>query len=118
MLDVTINLPERTMTVNAAAGENLLQVLRTAGVKLDTPCNGNGTCGKCRVKLDGGRVEKRHRGRREEVSGGELLACTSYVTEPLVVTIPRETLLAGGSISLERDSSAFEGRYYSVKKAF
>ncbi|NLM46948.1 MAG: DUF4445 domain-containing protein [Firmicutes bacterium] len=118
MLDVTINLPERTMTVKAAAGENLLQVLRTAGVKLDTPCNGSGTCGKCRVRLDGGRVERRHRGRREAVSRGELLACTSYVTAPLVVTVPRETLLAEGSVSLEQDSSVFEGRYYRVKKAF
>ncbi|HEX2925518.1 MAG TPA: ASKHA domain-containing protein [Ruminiclostridium sp.] len=35
----------------AENGENLLDLLRKQGYAIDSPCNGNGTCGKCRVKL-------------------------------------------------------------------
>ena len=35
----------------AAAEENLLEVARKTNVAIDAPCSGNGSCGKCRVKL-------------------------------------------------------------------
>ena len=37
--------------VSAAAGENLLKVARRAGIAIDAPCSGNGSCGKCLVQL-------------------------------------------------------------------
>jgi uncharacterized 2Fe-2S/4Fe-4S cluster protein (DUF4445 family) len=38
-------------TVAAAVpGDCILDVARRAGVLLESPCNGNGTCGKCKVK--------------------------------------------------------------------
>jgi len=39
------------VTVFAACGENLLGLARGAGVIIDAPCSGNGTCGKCLVKV-------------------------------------------------------------------
>ena len=43
--------------VQAEQGENLLELAARCGVAIDAPCAGNGTCGKCRVKLISGSVE-------------------------------------------------------------
>ena len=45
-------LPQQR-NIDAAPGENLLQLLRRAGLSVDSPCGGNGRCGKCSVSLDG-----------------------------------------------------------------
>ena len=42
------------VTVSTMAGENLLETARKSNVVIDAPCSGNGSCGKCRVKLLGG----------------------------------------------------------------
>lgn len=39
--------------VNVAEGTTLLQAAREVGVVLEAPCDGRGTCGKCRVKAVG-----------------------------------------------------------------
>ena len=39
------------VTATAAPGETLLETARAANVAIDAPCSGNGSCGKCRVKL-------------------------------------------------------------------
>ncbi len=44
----------RTRKIEANRGARLLDVIRNAGFELQAPCGGNGTCGKCRVKLSGG----------------------------------------------------------------
>ncbi len=45
-----------------------------AGLRPDAPCGGKGTCGKCRVQLD----------------GKEVLACQTRVDRDMVVTTPQE----------------------------
>ena len=37
--------------VSTMVGENLLETARKSNVVIDAPCSGNGSCGKCRVKL-------------------------------------------------------------------
>ena len=32
-------------------GDNMLELARRGNVAIDAPCSGNGSCGKCRVKL-------------------------------------------------------------------
>ena len=39
--------------VSTMVGENLLETARKSNVVIDAPCSGNGSCGKCRVKLEG-----------------------------------------------------------------
>lgn len=67
---VTLLPSGRTLT--ARDGENLLDVLRRADAAPDAPCGGNGTCGKCAVTVDGGRV----------------LACGCLVRRDMTVTTP------------------------------
>lgn len=42
-----------TGEIKAEAGTNLLEFLRKNGVQVDSPCGGNGSCGKCRVQAEG-----------------------------------------------------------------
>lgn len=60
-------------------GSTLMEACRAAGLWLDSPCGGNGTCGKCRVELRRG---------TEWVS---VLACQTPVTEDLEVRLPQES---------------------------
>lgn len=72
--------------VEARAGESLLSVIRRAGVELESPCNGLGTCGKCKVI-----VQEGSDGTVAQVAaaGREVQACTSVVaSSALVVAIP------------------------------
>ena len=43
--------------IECNAGENLLELARRANVAIDAPCSGNGSCGKCRIKLIEGELE-------------------------------------------------------------
>ena len=47
------------VTVSTMAGENLLETARKSNVVIDAPCSGNGSCGKCRVKLLGGELDSK-----------------------------------------------------------
>ena len=40
------------VNIFAAGGETVLELARKAGVPIDAPCAGNGTCGKCLVKIE------------------------------------------------------------------
>ena len=43
--------------VSANAGDNLLELAQAAGVPIDAPCSGNGTCGKCLARIMAGAVD-------------------------------------------------------------
>ena len=71
-------------------GDNLLELARRANVAIDAPCSGNGSCGKCRVKLMEGELES-PRSRHisdEEYSGGWRLSCSSKVRSDCTVFVP------------------------------
>lgn len=78
------------VSVDAGHGDNLLEVARLANVAIDAPCSGNGSCGKCRVKLVSGAVEglKSLHLSQEEYDEGWRLACTSTVCEDVTVLVP------------------------------
>ncbi len=106
-------LPENK-TVSAKVGENLLDVARKSGIVIDAPCNGNLSCGKCKVKIIGGKVDIK-RGRHltdEEWNEGYVLACNSKIIEDIVVEVPHEasSFMYGmkiDSFSTERDKEIF-----------
>ena len=74
----------------AAAEENLLEVARKTNVAIDAPCSGNGSCGKCRVKLLKGTLNSprtRHI-TEEEYAEGWRLSCASKVEDDIEVEVP------------------------------
>ena len=76
--------------IECNAGDNLLELARRANVAIDAPCSGNGSCGKCRVKLVEGEVEtipSRHI-TDEEYEAGWRLSCNTKVIGDCTVFVP------------------------------
>ena len=72
------------------AGDNLLELARRGNIAIDAPCSGNGSCGKCRVKLVEGELESpqtRHIS-DEEYAQGWRLSCSSKVLGDCTVLVP------------------------------
>ena len=78
------------VSIECNMGDNLLEAARRANVAIDAPCSGNGSCGKCRVKLLEGEVESipsRHIS-DEEYKEGWRLSCNSKVIADCTVLVP------------------------------
>ncbi len=74
-------------------GTSLLEAAERAGIILQTPCGGKGTCGKCRVTID----------------GSDVLACSYRVEQDLVVDVPDASLFVGGQQILVTDAGRAVG---------
>ncbi len=92
----------------AEKGDILLQRLQEEGVHIEALCGGKGICGKCRVILDKGRVEKRsditdkllsH----EELDAGYHLACMIRLVEDCEFTIPLESRVENPKILISTE---------------
>lgn len=82
---ITITIEGTGKTVRAGRGDNLLTCLRTAGLPVRADCGGIGTCGKCRVLVD----------------GEPALACKTIVTKDITVALPD----AGGAAELNAEEN-------------
>lgn len=79
-------VPDGT-SFSVPSGTNLLEALRNAGHAPESPCGGNGTCGKCRVTANGISV----------------LACRMTADTDLTVSLPEPS--GAGTIVLEEGVS-------------
>lgn len=102
--------------VSVPEGTSVLEAARLAGLAVDSPCSGMGTCGKCKVRLLG--VSARNVIRKEnshitpeEKSRGIELACQTKIAGDIDVALSfkeenktLKILNHGQSLALERDS--------------
>ena len=93
-LKVIINPLDRVIT--AHKWDNLLDILRESGVRIENPCGGEGTCGKCRIILEKGELEEIDSKSEkyltdEERESGYRLACQSRILGDIVITLPSES---------------------------
>ena len=90
-MKVTFQIEGATpVVIECNAGDNLLELARRANVAIDAPCSGNGSCGKCRVKLIEGELEtipSRHI-TAEEYEAGWRLSCNCKVQSDCIVFVP------------------------------
>ena len=75
MKQYTVTLLPQNIMLSADPGESLMELLRRAGAAPDAPCGGQGTCGKCRVLVNGIRQ----------------LACQTAVTGDITVHLPEKS---------------------------
>ena len=79
-------------SVYVLEGSMLIEAAVRAGIVLDTPCGGQGTCGKCRVDVTVNAPEPSEADRRRfsaaELAKGARLACQTRVTGEMTVQIP------------------------------
>ena len=81
---------EKPIEIECNLGDNVLELARRANVAIDAPCSGNGSCGKCRVKLLSGEAEStpsRHI-TPEEYAEGWRLACGTKVAGDAEFLVP------------------------------
>jgi len=88
MPKVTFSPSEKSICVEA--GTTLLAAARSLGLVIESPCDGIGTCGKCKVRvLDGAGSlvthDDRHKVSDEELAAGYVLACASRVQGDVTV---------------------------------
>ncbi|HCC69995.1 MAG TPA: hypothetical protein DEQ09_02425 [Bacteroidales bacterium] len=62
-----------SISIKAGDGEVLLDVLRTKGYNIYSPCGGEGTCGKCTVHI---------------IGKGTVAACRYIISEDITVILP------------------------------
>lgn len=80
---VTVTVLPENRQLTVPVGTRLLDALRDAGLAPEAPCGGSGTCGKCRVTVD----------------GREVLACQTPINGSMTVVLPQKTafrVLTGG----------------------
>ena len=91
MFKVTFSFEDGSMVETFAnAGDNLLEVARSANVAIDAPCSRNGACGKCRVQLKSGELESKKTLHisDEEYQAGWRLSCCSKISADVNVLVP------------------------------
>lgn len=83
---------EKTCTVEGQV--SLAWALEQQGISMQYLCGGNGTCGKCKVKVISGgdepTVSERKYFTEEELKAGYRLACQMQVTGDLLVEVPKQ----------------------------
>jgi len=81
-------------SIQVEEGTSVLQAARLAGVVIESPCNGEGTCGKCKVRLDNRSPMNvagngtPHLPKRKEGDLGLVLACRTEIRGNLIVEVP------------------------------
>jgi uncharacterized 2Fe-2S/4Fe-4S cluster protein (DUF4445 family) len=71
-------------------GSLLLDAAAKAGISIDTPCGGQGRCGRCLVKVNQGAVADRDNPHltAQQLKEGWVLSCTARVDGDVSLTVP------------------------------
>ena len=104
MATVTVSHAGRQSILEVRPGANLLTVLQNAGVSVSFPCNGNHTCGKCRVIVSGDVSPMNDQERQLLGAAADKirLACFISVQGNCSVTVPQ----SGGNEQISVDYTA------------
>jgi uncharacterized 2Fe-2S/4Fe-4S cluster protein (DUF4445 family) len=123
----------------APQGKTILEISQEFGVDLESPCGGNGTCGKCKVKLEEGFFEKYNINSnsanlspitekekqlltQEEQLQNYRLACCTRITGDVVISVPDESergkqvILEAGEKKLFELNPAVKKYYIELEK--
>lgn len=89
LIKIKVIESDKVSEVYGKSGDNLLDVLRKNDVFADSPCGGNGRCGKCKMKIIKGNYNYKEN-HEKKLSHGELkegirLACFTYLSEELEI---------------------------------
>ncbi|MFW6334738.1 MAG: ASKHA domain-containing protein [Desulfosalsimonas sp.] len=88
MPEITI-VPEN-LSIRTRRKETVRDALYRAGIELDTPCNGEGICGKCQIRVENpeGVAETPHKEiSRQQAEQGVRLACQLVVEKDITITL-------------------------------
>ncbi len=90
------------ITLEVQAKATLLDASRRAGVEIDAPCGGKGTCGNCAVRIISGRVDCENLGvlTQSEIDQGFVLTCRTFIQDTdVIIDVPDQAGRFGGQFS-------------------
>src|SRR4030042_1170157 len=88
-----------------------------ADVHINASCGGSGSCGKCRVVIDEGEVEREPNPKlsEDDIAGGYAMACQTRVMSDLKVTIPLESRIGDKRIFERKEPVPAHGYLLSAE---
>ncbi|MFC1802477.1 ASKHA domain-containing protein [Thermoproteota archaeon] len=107
-MSVRVFLNPINREIIAEKGDTLLHKLQEEGIRIEAICGGKGFCGKCKVILERGRVEKKSLIpdkllSKEELEAGYYLACMVKLVEDCEFTIPFESRIDNPKILISAE---------------
>ena len=110
-------------SVYVLEGTKIIEAAACAGVTINTPYGGAGTCGKCHVKITVGAEEpseaEKHVFNAEQLQNGWRLACQSPIYNETVVYIPESSrLVSQHKIVFESQTEEPTEVLLSVRKVY
>jgi uncharacterized 2Fe-2S/4Fe-4S cluster protein (DUF4445 family) len=85
---ITLICGDESRRILARPGDTLLKTLRAGGAGIESPCGGNGTCGKCRVERETSGRWETVLACRETVRGGETLRLPGRAPRMRIAGVP------------------------------
>ena len=83
------------ISVYVLKGTKILEAAARAGIIIESPCGGEGSCGKCRVEVIEGRTEPGLTEKKiidkQDLDKGIRLACQSEINRPSTIKVPPES---------------------------
>lgn len=118
--EIKITFQPSGRSVFVLSGTSLLEVAGRAGIVLQSPCGGRGTCGKCKVRITKGECDSSDSSTLSSdlLQQGFLLACHTHVKSPLTVEIPAESLFETTNKILTGDTGEKTKLHPVVRKMF
>ena len=89
--------------IKVPKGTDILNAAIAAGVYINSSCGGEGVCGRCKVVVRSGRVERDPTGRltKGEIQKGYVLACRTTIHSDTEIEIPASSRLADQQVLTE-----------------
>lgn len=89
-INLTVMLNDKGIHINASKSKNIMETLKDNGIVIKSPCAGNGTCGKCKVRVIEGKVNRLNNNSilgEELLNKGWCLSCSTFLEEDCIIAI-------------------------------
>lgn len=119
---VTVKFIKENFSIKVKRNTLLLDAIREANLNIETPCNGMGFCGKCRVIARGKLSEPSDREKScVDVNNGERLSCMAFILGDVEVELIEKeknlkTINKGFSIDVSVDSLVKKVKLISINR--
>jgi uncharacterized 2Fe-2S/4Fe-4S cluster protein (DUF4445 family) len=96
---IKVTFQPQGSTVYVLPGTKIIEAAAIAGIIIDTPCGGAGSCGKCRVKIVSPQTAPTAADKKifqaDELDENYRLACQNVIVEDTIIDVPQSSLLLG-----------------------
>ncbi|KJS23575.1 MAG: hypothetical protein VR72_00190 [Clostridiaceae bacterium BRH_c20a] len=96
--------------MSVTQGNTLMKALIEAGIYIEGPCGGRGTCGKCKIEVANPDSQEINPDGTSEIKGESKLACRLEVDRDMVVIVPQAKVDESRKSLLQTELASYERR--------